>query len=90
MFTDAKMEVSPAKIVGREISRAVEGKAGFGRGGEVGGAANQPGQVSGHEIQYFAGCVSTRDPLRISRKRRQVPVPAIRKLTVLHFIKVVG
>jgi hypothetical protein len=54
MLADAEVKVAPGAIFGGEVSRSVEGQAGFGRGGEVRRAADQPRHVFRYSIEDFS------------------------------------
>ena len=47
MFTNTEVEVATAVIIGAKITCALEGKTGFGRGRQIGSAADEPGHVLG-------------------------------------------
>ena len=90
VLADAEVEVAAAVAVGLEIARPLEGHVRLGRGGEIGGASDQPGDVLGDRVQNLARRDARRHPLGVGGEDRQVFIPAIGKLAVLDSIELVG
>ena len=83
------MHVASAGGGRTEIAGAVECEPGLRRGGEVGGAANEPGHGARDRVQDLRGGIAPADALRVRLERRQVPIPALGQLAPLDAVELV-
>ena len=90
VLANAEVEVARAVIFGRKISGAVERKPGLGGWSEVGGSANEPRDVLRECVQNLARGFARGQTLGVCRKLRDVLVPSLRQLPVLHAVQLVG
>ena len=90
MFANAEVQVSAAIISGLKTGRSVKGKKRLGRRRKIGRATQQPGNILRNGVLDFAGGVARRQSLRVGRKRRQILVPSVGKLPVLHARNLIG
>ena len=90
VLADAEVEVAAAVAAGLEIAGPFEGHVGLGRRGQVGGAADQPGDVLGDRVEHLARRGARGQPLGVGGEDRQVLVPAVGELAVLDSIELVG
>ncbi len=80
------MQVPSSGALGGEIPRVGERQPRLGRRGQVRRPADQPGHVLGHHVQHLGRRVPARESLGIRRETREVAIPAVRKLAVLHAV----
>ncbi len=90
VLADAEVEVAAGVAVGLEIARPLERHVGLGRGGQIGGPADQPGDVLGDRVQHLARGGPRRHALGVGGEDRQVFVPAVGELAVLDPVELVG
>src|SRR5260370_36910453 len=90
MFSNAEMEIAPAILACEEIPRAIESQICFVGMGQVRRSPDHPGNISCQYVESLAGGVAGRHALGIRREDRQVLVPAVRQLPVLHTGKLLG
>ena len=84
------MQVPSSGGLGGEIPCVGERQPRLGRGGQVRRPADQPGNVPGQGVQHLSGRVPAREPLGIRGENREVSIPALGKLAVLHAIHLLG
>ncbi len=90
MLAHAEMQVPPAIGAGLEAARPLEGEVGLGRRRQVGGAADQPGQVERDRVQDLARAFAGRDALLVGLEGRDLAVPALRQLVLVHHLELGG
>src|SRR5262245_14633453 len=90
MFSDTKVQVAAASARCSEITRFFEVRTSLRRCSEVDRASQHPWDVFGQHVQHLAGGIPTGNSLCIRREDREVLVPTIRKLAMLHSVEVVG
>ena len=73
-----KWKLRPAGVAGREIARAVEGQQRVGRGGQVGRAAQQPGDPLGDLVEHLARRNAAGNSLGVGGKRGDARRPSRR------------
>ena len=74
---------------GAEVSCAVEGEAGLGGRGQVCRSAHEPGDCFGQRIQNLARSIAPGHAFGVGRERRNLLVPSIGKLALLHLVEVI-
>ena len=85
------MEVAAAVVVGLEVAGAVEREPGLGRRRQVGGAADAARARSGATaFRTLPDDVAAGHALRVGGEGRDVRVPALGQLAVLHRQQLVG
>ena len=90
VLADAEVHIPAAVAVGGEVAGALEGEPGLGRGGQVGRAAHEPGDVLRDRVLHLRRGVAARDALGVGREDRDVLVPALRQVAVLHQLELLG
>ena len=85
-----KCMLRPRGAVGLEIARPFEGQPRLGGRGQVGRAADQPGNVLRERVEHLARRIARGQALGIRRKRGHVRVPAFGQLAVLHAVELIG
>ena len=90
VLANPEMEVPPAVAAGLEVAGSLEGQPGLGRGGQVRGTADQPGDVLGQGIEDLARRAARGDSLGVRRIRGQALVPAVGKLAMLDPVELMG
>src|SRR5262249_56081560 len=74
---DPEVEVAATVAAGLEVSRALEGHARLGGGGEVGGAADEPGYLLGDRVEHLGRGLAPGQALGVGGEDRDVLVPAL-------------
>src|SRR5438876_616836 len=90
VFADTEMEIAPAVAPRLEIACAFKLQSGSVGGRKVCRSANQPRHILSENVENLARAVTRSNTLGISRKRRQILVPAIWKLAMLHPVDLVS
>src|ERR1700730_6506140 len=90
MLADAEMQIPAPRRRRLKVAGFGKFQCRLGRGREVRGAAQEPGNVPGERVQHFAGRVASGNALRVRRKARQIAVPSRWELAALHLVDLGG
>ena len=85
-----KCEIAAGVFVGLEVSGGGKFQRRLGRGAEIGRAADQPRIMLGNRIEDLAGGFARGEAFGVGRKRRQIGIPASRRLARLHRLQPVA
>src|SRR5271166_2482680 len=89
VLADAKMEIATAMGVGLKITGAIEGQPSLSGWGQIRRSTHQPWNSLGDCIQYLAGRVPRCQTRGVRSKGRQLVVPAIGQLALLHALDLI-
>jgi len=87
VFADAEVDVASLVLLGKEIACAFENEIGLVGLREVGGAADEPGNILRQGVEDFAGTFARGHALGIGGKDGEILVPAIRQFAALDFVE---
>src|SRR6516165_6923037 len=90
MFTNAEVEVAATIRAGLKISRPIKGQPGPGGRSEVRRSTHEPRNSFADSIQHLARRIARSQPLEVCCEERQLAVPTVGQLTLLHSFNFIG